>query len=306
MKTAMWLQLMVLGLLWGGSFFFVEIALNGFGPLTLVLIRVLLAAILLGAVASLQGHRVPWGKRIWGGYWVMGLLSNVLPFSLISWGQQYITSSDASIINATVPIFTVLLIQLTTRDENRTFGKNVGVVVGFFGVLALMWPGFESGATRIWVGHVAVLCAAFCYAAGAIYGKRFGGNPAIVNAACMLTCSAVVLAPAALILERPFETSPEVGSWAAVIGLAVLSSAIAYLLYFSILKRGGATYLSLVTYLIPVAATVLGVLFLEEAFTVSSFVGVSVVFLGLVIIDGRLFQYVSLGWGRGVGVSQPM
>ncbi len=287
-----WTTLVLLSLLWGGSYIFVEIALVGFTPLTLVLLRVGLAAATLWAVVWLRGHRVPGSPGVWLAYGVMGLLSNVLPFSLISWGQLHITAGQASILNATVPIFTVLMVHAMARDERMGLRQWAGVAVGFFGVVVLMLPTLHAGVSWLSLGQFAALGASVCYAAGVVFGKRFRETSPTVNAAAMLSCSTVLLLPAVLIAEQPWRLRPDGLSWLAVVMLAELSSAAAYLVYFAVLRRWGATHLSLVTYLIPVTALTLGVMLLREALEPVSLVGVGVIFVGLAVIDGRLLTVV--------------
>jgi drug/metabolite transporter (DMT)-like permease len=282
MTVSNWLKLVVLAILWGGSFVFVEFALEGFGPLTLVLLRVSLAALTLWIVAFALGHRIPTDPRQWGAYVVMGIIVNVLPFTLIAWGQQSITAGVASILTAAVPLFTVLIAH-RFGDERISGNKLVGVVVGFLGVSLLMMragSGFDFG-----LGQLAVLVAALCYSVGAVYGKRLGGHSPLVNAAAMMTCAGLMLAPAAFLIERPLAMTPGMSSWIAVIALAELSSALAFLLYFAVLRSAGATFLSLVTFLIPIVSTVLGFFMLGERLGTIELLGMGVIFLGVAVLN---------------------
>lgn len=281
MTVSNWFKLAVLAVLWGGSFVFVEFALQGFGPLTLVLLRVSLAALTLWIVAFALGYRIPTGPRQWVAYVVMGILANVLPFTLIAWGQQSITAGVASILNAAVPLFTVLIAH-RFGDERLSGNKLIGVVVGFIGVSLLMTDG---GGFELGLGQLAVIAAALCYAVASVYGRRLGDFPPLVNAAAMMTCSGLMLAPAAFLVERPLAMTPEVSSWFAVIALAELSSALAFLIYFAVLRSAGATFLSLVTFLIPIVSTIMGYFMLGERLGAIELLGMAVIFLGVAVLN---------------------
>jgi len=291
MTTINWIRLLLLSLVWGGSFFFIEIGLRGFSPLVLVSIRVTLAATTLLAIARLRRDRFPTDPAIWRSYLVMGLIGNAIPFSLITWAQTQIASSMAAILNAMVPLATFLLALRYAKDEELNGRKLTGVVAGLFGVVTLMLPTLNQGFSLYNRGLLAVLVAVVCYAASTIYGKRFTGISAPVNAGVMLAFSAIMLWPLAFIVENPLSLSPGMDSWVALIALAELCSAFAYILYFKVLKSAGATGLVLVTYLIPVTATVLGVVFLNERLHPNTLAGVLIIFTGLVVIDGRLARW---------------
>lgn len=222
----------------------------------------------------------------------MGLLNNVIPFVLIVWGQTQIASGLASILNATTPLFTVIVAGVLLPDERATPLKLVGVVVGFVGVAMMMGiPVMDEGGSTL--AQAAIIVAALSYAFAGVYGRRFKAmsvNP-IVTAAGQVTASALVMAPIAFIVDGPLDISgPSLGTWASIVGLAVLSTAAAYVLYFKLLESSGATNLLLVTLLIPVSAILLGSLFLNETLEVVHFVGMALIALGLSAIDGRLWQ----------------
>jgi drug/metabolite transporter (DMT)-like permease len=287
-------KLLLLGLLWGSSFIFIELALEGFGPLTIVFIRVVMASLTLMAIVILQKHALPRKLSLWGKYALLGLVSNVLPFSLITWGQQHITAGMASVLNAAVPLFAVLLAHRFSKDETITLRKLLGVMLGLCGVIILMLPQLDGGLSAQNFGQLAVLLGAFCYGIAVVFGKNFSGTPAVVNAACMLACSSIMLLPAVLILEWPATRDPDLSSWLAVIGLAELSGALAYLLYFKILAENGAVSISLVTFLIPIVATLLGSVLLGERFKLVEGIGVLVIFSAIAVINqnigGKLFS----------------
>ena len=293
MNSKQWGLLTILSLFWGGSFFFVEIALRDFQPFTLVFLRIAIATgILVGAV-YLGGKKLPASLKIWMGYILLGLLNNAIPFTLIVWGQTRIESGVASILNATTPIFTVLLAHFLTADERLTFSKILGIVVGFMGVYLMMKPELSDGFSWRGLGQAAVLLAALSYGFAGIFGKRFKEFPAIVNSAGMLLCSTAIMLPLAIIIDAPWGLEPSIAALAAVLGIAVVSTAAAYLLYFHLLAAVGATNVLLVTFLIPISALLLGVGVLGEEIRLTEYAGMSCIFLGLIIIDGR-----TLGWSR--------
>lgn len=290
MSLQNWILLIILSLLWGGSFFFVEVALADIPPFTLVFLRVSLAALALLAYLKLRGESIPLNLPLWSAFLVMGLLNNVFPFGMIVWGQTHITGSVASILNATTPIFTVLAAHWLTTDERLTLNKLLGVIIGFAGVVVLMMPTLDQGISLKSYGQLAVLGAALSYAFAGVWGKRFKSTPPLVNAAGMLICATFVMLPALFLLENPFALSPSFASWLAVGALALLSTASAYILYFRILASAGATNLLLVTFLIPVSSMLLGMGILEERVETLGFYGMAVIFAGLILIDGRLIK----------------
>ena len=290
-----WLLLVTLSVLWGGSFFFSEVALGELGPFTVVLGRVGIAAVALVAFVYLSGRRMPGAPGIWGAFLVMGALNNLIPFSLIVWGQVTIDSGLASILNATTPLFAVTLAHLLTRDERMTRGRAAGVLLGLAGVAVLVGPEALGLFGAQGLAQLAVLGAAFSYACAGIYGRRFKGLPPAVAAAGMV---AVLTLPLALVVERPWEASPGALTWAAVLGLALLSTAFAYLIYFRILAAVGATNLLLVTFLIPVSALLLGTFVLGEHPDAAAFAGMALIFAGLAAVDGRLFARLRGGGAR--------
>ena len=293
MTSLTWGLLVLLSVLWGGSFFFVELALEEMPTLTVVFARVSLAALALHLYLLLRGQRIPLDPELWAAFFVMGLINNFIPFTLIVWGQVYIEGGLASILNATTPIFAVLLAHLLTKDERLTLHKLVGVVLGFLGVIVLIGPEALRGLGTNLLAQLAVIGAGLSYALAGIYGRRFKNVPSSFTAAGMLTCSAVILLPLSLIADEPWNLSVGMLSLSAVIALAVLSTAAAYLIYFYILSEAGATNVLLVTLLIPISAILLGVLFLNERLSLTAYVGMAFILTGLLAVDGRLFKRVA-------------
>lgn len=287
-----WLLLLSLSILWGGSFFFVEVIVGTLPPLTIVVLRVGLAALALNLVLMAVGRRLPWDGGIWLAFVAMGCLNNLIPFCLIVWGQTHIASGLASILNATTPLFTVLVAHRLTADEKMTRGRIFGVAVGFLGVIAMVGADALRELGTDLAAQLAVLAAALSYAFAGIYGRRFRHfelTP-MQAAAGQLTAATILLLPVAMAAERPWTIMPpDIATWAAVAGLALLSTALAYILYFRILAAAGATNLLLVTFLIPVSAVSLGAAILGEELAAIHFVGMALIGVGLAAIDGRIF-----------------
>jgi drug/metabolite transporter (DMT)-like permease len=284
MALRVWLWLLSLSVLWGGSFFFAKVAVGELGPFTVVFARVSLAALALALVVPLR-RDAPWPT-----YFAMGFLNNALPFSLIFWGQTAIGSGLASILNATTPLFTLVVAHYLTSDEKIDRTKVAALLIGLLGVVVLIGPSALVGSSTLW-GQAACLAAALSYAFAGIYGRRFrrmGIAPAEA-AAGQLTASTVLILPIMLVIDRPWMVPPpSLTVWLALGALALLSTALAYVLYFRILAAAGATVLLLVTFLIPVPAILLGAMVLGEQFESRHYAGMALIGLGLAIIDGRI------------------
>ena len=288
-----WVQLFFLSILWGGSFFFSKVALVELKPFTVVFGRVFIAAIALNIVVRATGHRLPTSLKMWVSFFVMGGLNNLLPFSLIFWGQTQISSSLASILNATTPVWAVLLAHFLTTDERLTPNRISGVIFGMIGVLFMI--GFDAlqGLGSDVIAQLAVVGAALSYACAGIYGKRFKETPAVVTATGQITGTTLMMIPIVIIFDKPWLLPmPGSNAWEALLGLALLSTALAYIVYFRLLSSAGATNLLLVTFLIPVSAILLGTIILGEQLDIQYFVGMGFISLGLIAIDGRLFEKI--------------
>jgi len=291
MTALEWVMLVALSLLWGGSFFFVGVAVAELPPLTIVLIRVGFAAAILWMIVRVIGLEMPETLGLWPAFFAMGVLNNLIPFSLIVWGQTHIASGLASILNATTPLFTVIVAHYFTTDERLTGNRVFAVIVGLAGVTVMMGPAAIEGIGANVLAQAAVLGAALSYAFAGIYGRRFRrlGVPPLLTATGQVTASAILLAPVTLIIDRPWALPmPGLDTWAALIGLAALSTALAYILYFRILATAGATNLLLVTFLIPVSAIFLGAVILGERLNTEHFIGMALIGIGLAATDGRL------------------
>lgn len=298
MGPSEWGMLIILSILWGGSFFFVGVAVKALPPLTIVSLRVSLASLTLLAVVHFLGYKLPKKREIWLAFLGMCLLNNVVPFSLIVWGQTQIASGLASILNATTPLFTVIVAHFFTQDEKINAKKIFGVTVGFTGVAIMLGYNTVTGIGGSVFGQLAVLAAAISYAFAGIYGRRFGqlGIKPIVTATGQVTVSGLILTPIAVLFEKPFTLSaPGLDVWLSIIGLAVISTALAYILYFRILATAGATNVLLVTLLVPLSALLFGIVFLGEQIEIRHFIGMGLISIGLLSIDGRVFVLIREG-----------
>ena len=295
MSATEWALLLALAVIWGGSFFFNAVALTPLPPFTIVALRAGLGAALLCLAVRLTGARFPAEPSAWAAFFVMSLFNNAIPFSLIAWGQQHIPSGLASILNATTPIFTVLVAHALTRDERLTPLRFAGVLLGFAGVVLMIGPDMLAEAASHVVAEIAVLGAALSYAYSAVYARRFAkdGQAPIVTAAGMFIAATAMTVPLALVLDRPWTLAlPGWQVWGALLGLAGLSSFLAYIIYYRILATAGAVNLMLVTFLIPVSAILLGTLVLGERLGANHFLGMATIGLGLAAIDGRPFAFL--------------
>ena len=289
-----WMLLVLLSVVWGGSFFFNGIALREFPTLTIVTARVGLAALALLLLMRMLGQGIQLNRQILKAFFGMSFLNNVVPFSLIVWGQQHIASGVASILNATTPLFTMLVAHWFTTDEKINPRRLLGVLTGMGGVGLMMGlDSMESSGFHL-LGQSAILLAAFSFGLAGVYGKRFAqlGIPPLATATGQLCASSMILIPLTLWIDQPWTmTIPSIEGMGSLLGIALLSTALAYVIYFRLLKTAGATNLLLVTLLIPVSAIILGVFLLDESLEPQHLSGMAVISLGLLIMDGRLLQF---------------
>lgn len=288
-----WSMLLLLSMLWGGSYFFVEIALLEWSPLLIVAVRVVVACAVIWGIVLAAGLPVPRSLRAWTAFFWMGLLNNIFPFLLIVWGQKEIESGLAAILTAAAPIFSVLVAGFWLKDEPLTRSKLLGTALGLIGVVVLIGPSALAGLSANLLAQLAVLGAALSYAFAGVYARRFtrmNVDP-IVAASGQLLMSSLIMIVLVLVFEAPaqlIESSAKI--WAVVGLMAIFSTALAYILYFRLLASAGATNAILVTLLIPVTAILLGALFLDERLQWLHFLGMVVIGLGLSVIDGRLWH----------------
>ena len=298
MSLRAWSEMLLLGTLWGASFVSIRIALNEVGPLTAVAHRVGWAMIALWIYVWIRGIPLPRGARVWAAFLVMGLLNNVIPFGLMTWGQLHIESGLTSILNAATAIFGVIMAALFFSDERLGLRKILGVGLGFAGVVVAIGVENLANFDLRSVAQLAVLAGTLSYALAGVWArKKLGSHPPEVAAAGMLTGTTVVILPLAWCIEGQPSLALAPVTVAAIGYYALLATAMAYLLYYRVLAMAGAGNLMLVTLLIPPFAIVLGAVILDEALSPSAYAGFALLALELVVLDGRIWRLV-IGSGR--------
>ena len=296
MSRATWGMLFLLSLLWGGSFFFIAVAVKGLPVFTIAWLRVALAGLVLWAVIWMQKEHIQWTRAGVIACIGMGVLNNAVPFTFIIYGQASIPSGLASILNATTPLFTVLAAHLLTADDKLNTPKIIGIGLGIAEVAVLVGPDVLGSGAPV-IAQLAVLCGALSYGLGGVWSRRFKTLPlplpAIAIAAGQLTASTILMLPIMLVVDQPWAMPlPDFTPIAAVLGLAIVSTAYAYILFFRILELAGPTNVSLVTFLIPVSATLLGWAFLSERLGWAELSGAILIGAGLAAMDGRVWPWL--------------
>jgi drug/metabolite transporter (DMT)-like permease len=293
MNRSDWLVLLVLALIWGGAFFFIGVAVRHVAPLTYVWLRLTIAAAGLWGFLAFKRQSIALPREVWGSIVLLALLNNAIPFALFGWGQTHIASGLASILNATTPIWGVVVAHFLTRDERMSPRKMAGVLLGFGGVATMIGPSLLSSLGTSGLAQLACVTASLSYALAAVWAKRFkrlGVSPISVTTG-QLTAGALVMLPLSLLVDRPWtQAFPPLSAWAAIAALALLCTAFGYVLYFRLIERAGATNALLVTLLVPPVAILLGWLFLGEQLAAQDFAGLALIAVGLAAIDGRLFS----------------
>jgi drug/metabolite transporter (DMT)-like permease len=299
MNRGDWLILGILALIWGGAFFFIGVAVRHVPPLTYVWLRLTIAAAAMWLFLRVRGQSVGLPKQVWGSILLLALLNNAIPFVLFGWSQTHIASGLASILNATTPIWGVLVAHFLTHDERMSPRKIAGVLLGFGGVATMIGPALLSNIGSSAVAQFACVVAALCYALAAVWARRFkamGLSPMSVTTG-QLSAGALIMLPLALFVDQPWTHAfPPLSAWGAIVALALLCTAFGYVLYFRLIDSSGATNALLVTLLVPPVAILLGALFLGETLAAQDFLGLGLIALGLAAIDGRalsLFRRVS-------------
>lgn len=285
-----WSLLILLSILWGGAYFFAGVAVRELPPLTVVLVRVSLATLALLPLFWFSGFSMPRVLKDWWPFLGMGLLNNVIPFGLIFASQMHITVGLSSIINAMTPLFTVL-VMAGAGQERLTFNRVVGVLLGVLGVAVLR--GLESsGSAAQTLGIVLCLLAALSYGFAGLWGRKFlVGVAPVKSATCQLMCSTLIMMPLVAVVDQPWTLAvPSQSTIMACVALAVFGTALAYIVFFKLLVRAGASNVMLVTLLIPVTALILGSVFLNESIQIKEIAGAMIIGLGLLFIDGRLLK----------------
>ncbi|OCP09381.1 MULTISPECIES: DMT family transporter [unclassified Ensifer] len=296
MSVRTWALLALLGLIWGGSFFFARVAVAHVPPFTLVFLRLSLAALALHVyIGGRFGMYQALGQR-WREFALMGLINNAIPHALIFLGQTHVGAGLAAILNATTPVWTVIIANMATEDEKLSSAKIAGCVLGLAGTVVLIGPSALAGlfgtasSIPLWALVLPVL-AAISYGFAATYGKRFRDLAPPVTAAGQLTASTLITLPVAAVSDTPWLLPmPPIEVTFSILGLALVSTAYAYILFFRIMREAGATNASLVTLLVPPSAILLGYLFLGETLQAADFAGMVLIALGLAVLDGRILR----------------
>jgi drug/metabolite transporter (DMT)-like permease len=292
MSARNWGLLLLLALLWGSSFFFYKVLVNALPPITVVLGRVGLAAVAMNLWLLAQGQAMPLSGRLWLRFLLLGFLNSSLPFVLIAWGETRIDSGMASILNATTPIFMVAVAHWGTEDEKLSPGKAVGIALGILGVMVLVGPSAFGGGGTVW-GELAVIAASCSYGFGGVYSRRFKDLSPLQAATGQMTGATILLLPLSLLFDRPWTLAmPHWDAWAAWLAIALVNTALAYVVYYRMVASVGVTYISLVTFLIPVIALFLGATFLGESVHWQALAGMAIIALGLAATDERLFGFI--------------
>ena len=280
------LLLLILGTIWGSSYLFIKVAVAEVPVMTLIAGRLLLAAIILWILLWALGQSMPRSRSLWGAYAVMGIFSGTLPYALIAWGEQYIPSNLAALLQATMPIFTVILATLLAGDERMTWTRVLGVAVGFVGVGILMIPDLRQGLQANLLGQLAVVLSSASYAGATIFArKRLRGQPPLASTTGQLTMGALFTLPLSLLIDRPFDLSPSLPATASWLGLIVLGTITAYVIYYALLERTSATFVSTVTYIIPINGLILGALVLGEPLTMALAGSSVLILLGVLLVQ---------------------
>jgi drug/metabolite transporter (DMT)-like permease len=286
-----WLLFLALGFMWGSSYLFIKLAVDSFGTFTLVALRLLIGAAFLWLVVRASRTPLPRDRRAYMHLVVMSIVNITIPFALITWAEQSVDSALAAILNSTVPLMVIVIAPLFLPDEPIRVNGLLGLAIGFAGVVLIVSPGL-MGASATAAGQLALLGSSLAYAIGNVYArKNVRGLPPMIPAVFQVTFALITVGLIALVLERPWETSrPDLEAWFSVIWLGILGSGMAYLAYFRLLSRWGATRTSLVAYVLPIVGIVLGFLVLQEPIDVTLIAGTALVIAGVALVNGR--------WGR--------
>jgi drug/metabolite transporter (DMT)-like permease len=294
MKARDWGLLLLLSLLWGGSFYFYKVLDDaGLPALSVVLGRVGIASIVLLPVVWLW--RLPLPRRLadWTPYIFIALTNNVIPYLVYATCETQISSGLASIVTATTPIFTAIVAHISTKDERFSVNSIVGITLGFVGSIVLVGPDVVHGLNLASVALIACFIAPVCYGFAAVNGRSFRGTSPIVVSICQLIVSSIILLPFELVIDKPWTLPmPSAATWAAMLGMAVLATSAAYIVYFALIIYAGAVNTTLVTLLVPVVALLLGGLFLHEHLGWGMVAGMALILIGLIALDGRLTKLV--------------
>ena len=278
--------LLILGTLWGSSYLFIKVTVAEVPPLLLVTGRLLMSALILWGLLLASRQPVPRTWALWRAYAVMGFLSGALPWSLIAWGEKTISSGLAALLQATMPIFTIILAHLLAGDERITPVKVLGILLGFAGVGLLLFPDIQRGLQGNLLGQLAVVVSSISYAGATVFArKQLRGQPALTSTTGQLTMGLLYMLPVSLLLEgRSALMMPSLPAMASWLGMTILGTVAAYIIYYALIERTSATFTSTVTYIIPVNGLILGALVLGEVLTPSLLGSLALILLGVLLV----------------------
>jgi len=280
--------LCLLALMWGSSYLFIKIAVETIPPITLIAARVAIAALLLSAIMAKRNHRFPREPRIWQALFVQSIFNSIGAWTVLAWGQQYVDSGLAGILNSTSPIFVFFITWLWTRHEAVSGDKLIGALLGLAGVILIVGVNALDGFGQNIAAQLAVLSGAMLYGLAAVYGKRFADLPPSVTAACTMIWAAVILIPMSLVIDRPWTLSPSAASVCAALALAIFSTAGALIIYFRLIKTIGSMGVASQAYLRIGVSVLLGMILLGESVDWSVVLGLLAVAMSVAIINGHL------------------
>lgn len=284
-----YILLLLLAAMWGPSFLFLKIVVREIPPITVACIRSIVGAFILFTLVKFLKHRFPKDRSVYFHFIWIGFFATAFPFTLITWGELYIESAMAAILNGTVPLFTIILAHFASKDDKITFPKLLGLIIGFGGLLILLYPSINLNAENNLLGILAVVLASMSYAIGLIYAKsKMKGQDQFVAPTLQLSASAFMLIPFSIFVDKPWEFLGQISMdvFLSIAFLCVFGSALAYILYYKILEKAGPAFLSSVTYIMPVFGVVLGAIFLNEKLSVISYFGAALIIIGIAISGG--------------------
>ncbi len=288
-RTRNFLLLMLLAALWSPSFLFIKVAVAEIPPVTVALGRVIVGALILWIILRLQGRHLPPPGPVWRHLLVLGLVQNAGPFVLFAWGEQFISSALASIVNGMTPIFTIILAHFFLASDRLTRAKVVGVGLGFGGLLLIIAPSLTAGIEATTFGLLAIVLATLLYGIAGVYSARYTrGLPPLVAPAGQLLMATLWLLPLSLVTERPWAlAAPSWEAWASLLALGALGTGIAFAVYYRLLQTAEPSFISMVTYVIPIFGVLLGILVLGEQLTWNAMTGFGLILAGVVVVNGR-------------------
>lgn len=295
MRPADWARLLSLALLWGGAYFLTRLSLAEVPPLTIVLARVGIAALTLWVAMAALRVPLPLNARLWGVMAVLGLINNAAPFALIAWGQQFVGTAVAAIVNGVTPLFTLVIAHFVLPGERLTARRVAGLLLGLAGVAVLVGPDALAGLGQSTIGTLALLGGALLYGFAIVYARvHSGAHPALLSAGQM-TFATLMIAPLAIAIDQPWTLTPSLPVLGALALLGIASSGMGYLLYFRLIRDVGASNASLVTLLNPIFAALLALIFLLEWPRATAWAGFALIAVGLLVVDGRVLRVLRSG-----------